>query len=85
MPAAGPTLPPLVCYYLVATSLPRPDHHHTTASHRTALQHIDTGSSKPLVDLCAYGFVFAYALSWPRDYAHHMHEQEAKLKGGAHH
>lgn len=48
------------------------------------IQHIDTGSIKPLVDLCAYGFVFSYAFSWPREYAHYKHEQEAKLKG-AHH
>ena len=30
-------------------------------------QHIDTGSSKPLVDLVSYGFVLSYALSWPRE------------------
>ena len=47
-------------------------------------QNIDTGSSKPLVDLVSYGFVFSYALSWPREYAHYKHEQEAKLKGGHH-
>ena len=28
---------------------------------------LNTGSAKPLVDLCAYGFVFSYALSWPRE------------------
>lgn len=48
-------------------------------------QHIDTGSSKPLTDLLGYGFVFSYAYSWPREYAHYKHEQEAKLKGGAAH
>eukprot|EP00887_Chlorella_sp_A99_P000420 scaffold13.g420.t1 len=47
-------------------------------------QYIDTGSAKPLFDLCIYGFVFSYALSWPRKYAHYKHEQEAKLKGGHH-
>jgi hypothetical protein len=52
---------------------------------RPAPQNIDTGSSKPLVDLVSYGFVFSYALSWPREYAHYKHEQEAKLKGGAAH
>jgi hypothetical protein len=39
------------------------------------VQHIDTGSAKPLIDLCAYGFVFSYTLSWPREYAHYKHEQ----------
>ncbi|KAL4421604.1 hypothetical protein ABPG75_010895 [Micractinium tetrahymenae] len=48
------------------------------------VKYIDTGSSKPLVDLCSYGFVFSYAYSWPREYAHYKHEQEAKLKGGHH-
>jgi hypothetical protein len=46
-------------------------------------QHIDTGSAKPLFDLITYGFVGAYALAWPTEYAHHKAEQEAKLKGGA--
>jgi hypothetical protein len=45
--------------------------------------HIDTGSAKPLFDLITYGFVGAYALAWPTEYAHHKAEQEAKLKGGA--
>ena len=50
------------------------------------LQYIDTGSPKPLYDLLIYGFVFSYVISWPREYAHYMHEQEAKLQGGgAHH
>ena len=47
-------------------------------------QYIDTGSVKPLFDVCTYGFVFSYAFSWPREYAHYKHEQEAKLKGGHH-
>lgn len=29
-----------------------------------------------------YGFVFAYALAWPQEYAHYKHEQEMKLKAG---
>jgi hypothetical protein len=45
-------------------------------------QYIDTGSVKPLFDLVGYGFLFSYAISWPREYAHYKHEQEAKLKGG---
>jgi hypothetical protein len=31
------------------------------------MQNIDTGSAKPLIDLCVYGFVFSYAISWPRE------------------
>lgn len=30
-------------------------------------QFIDTGSPKPLLDVITYGFVFSYALSWPRE------------------
>lgn len=37
------------------------------------------------LDFCRYGFVFAYALAWPQEYAHYKHEQEMKLKGGAGH
>lgn len=33
----------------------------------TCLQHIDTGSAKPLLDVITYGFVFSYAYSWPRE------------------
>lgn len=51
----------------------------------TVAQNIDTGSGKPLFDLLIYGFLFSYAYSWPREYAHYKHEQEAKLKGGAAH
>lgn len=43
------------------------------------LQWIDTGSSKPLIDLVSYGFVFSYAYSWPREYAHYKHEQVRAL------
>jgi hypothetical protein len=32
-----------------------------------------------------YGFIFSYAFSWPREYAHVKAEQEAKLKGQAAH
>jgi hypothetical protein len=32
----------------------------------------------------SYGFVFSYALSWPRELAHYKHEQAAKLAGGKH-
>lgn len=49
------------------------------------LQHIDTGSAKPLFDVVGYGFLLAYALAWPTEYAHYKHEQEAKLKGAAAH
>jgi hypothetical protein len=47
-------------------------------------QHIDTGSSKPFFDVVIYGFIGAYALAWPQEYAHYKHEQEMKLKGGKH-
>jgi len=46
------------------------------------LQHIDTGSGKPLMDLLIYGFLFSYAYSWPREYAHMKHEEAKKLAGG---
>ncbi|KAI7840100.1 hypothetical protein COHA_006141 [Chlorella ohadii] len=52
--------------------------------HDYKIKFIDTGSPKPLLDVITYGFVFSYALSWPREYAHYKHEQEAKLKGGHH-
>ena len=48
------------------------------------VQYIDTGSGKPLTDLIFGVFVGSYALSWPREYAHMKHEQEAKLKGEKH-
>jgi hypothetical protein len=47
-------------------------------------EYIDGGSPKPLFDVLGYGFVFAYALAWPQEYAHYKHEQEAKLQGGHH-
>mmetsp|Transcript_3657 Transcript_3657/g.10508 ORF Transcript_3657/g.10508 Transcript_3657/m.10508 type:complete len:96 (-) Transcript_3657:68-355(-) len=50
--------------------------------HGYKAQHIDSGSPKPLFDVLGYGFVFAYALAWPQEYAHYKHEQEMKLKGG---
>jgi hypothetical protein len=37
------------------------------------------------MDVVSYGFVLAYALAWPTEYAHYKHEQEAKLKGAAAH
>lgn len=48
-------------------------------------QYIDTGSPKPLFDVLGYGFVGSYIFSWPREYAHMKHEQEAKLKGDGKH
>ena len=50
-----------------------------------ALQYIDTGSAKPIFDVCIYGFIGSYIFSWPREYAHVKAEQEAKLKGQAAH
>lgn len=49
------------------------------------LQHIDTGSFKPFQDLVVGVFLFSYVISWPKEYAHYKHEQEAKLAGGAAH
>jgi len=43
--------------------------------------YIDTGSPKPLYDVLIYGFIGAYILAWPQEYAHYKHEQEAKLHG----
>lgn len=37
--------------------------------------YIDTGSAKPLYDVLIYGFIGAYALAWPQEYAHYKHEQ----------
>ena len=37
--------------------------------------YIDTGSAKPLYDILIYGFIGAYALAWPQEYAHYKHEQ----------
>lgn len=54
-----------------------------TCRPRPCLQYIDTGSVKPLFDICGYGFVGSYIFSWPREYAHVKAEQEAKLKGQA--
>jgi hypothetical protein len=48
------------------------------------VQYFETGSPKPLFDLIIYGFFFSYAISWPKEYAHYKHEQEAKLKGEKH-
>jgi hypothetical protein len=53
--------------------------------HGYKAKYIDSGSPKPLFDVLGYGFVFAYALAWPQEYAHYCHEQEAKLKAGAGH
>ena len=44
-------------------------------SARPAPQYIDTGSAKPLFDVCTYGFVGSYIFSWPREYAHVKAEQ----------
>jgi hypothetical protein len=49
------------------------------------VQHINSGAGKPLYDVLGYGFLVAYALAWPQEYAHYKHEQEAKLKGAAAH
>ena len=73
------------CLPAPAVAEPRPRPSRRSPPPLPRLQNIDTGSSKPLVDLVSYGFVFSYALSWPREYAHYKHEQEAKLKGGAAH
>jgi hypothetical protein len=62
---------------------PPPTRHLPTLPPPNSQQHIDTGSAKPLFDLITYGFVGAYALAWPTEYAHHKAEQEAKLKGAA--
>lgn len=48
-------------------------------------QHIDTGSFKPFQDLILSVFALSYVISWPKEYAHYKHEQEAKLAGGAAH
>ena len=53
--------------------------------HNYKAKHNDSGSPKPLFDVLGYGFVFAYALAWPQEYAHYKHEQEAKLKAGGGH
>jgi hypothetical protein len=37
------------------------------------------------MDLLTYGFIFSYAYSWPREYAHMKHEEAKKLAGGADH
>ena len=42
--------------------------------------YIDTGSPKPLYDVLIYGFIGAYILAWPQEYAHYKHEQ---VRGGA--
>jgi len=39
------------------------------------VDYIDTGSPKPLYDVLIYGFILAYALAWPTEYAHYKHEQ----------
>ena len=39
------------------------------------MDYIDTGSAKPLYDVMIYGFILAYALAWPTEYAHYKHEQ----------
>lgn len=50
------------------TARPQPSRHHVPPLPCTAhLQHIDTGSPKPLLDVITYGFVFSYAYSWPRE------------------
>ena len=41
--------------------------------HGYKAKYIDTGSPKPLFDVLGYGFVFAYALAWPQEYAHYKH------------
>ena len=42
--------------------------------------YIDTGSPKPLYDVLIYGFILAYALAWPTEYAHYKHEQARSLR-----
>ena len=42
---------------------------------------LDAGSAKPLWDTMIGVFVLSYAIAWPTEYRHYMHEQEAKLKG----
>ncbi|KAK2077098.1 hypothetical protein QBZ16_004732 [Prototheca wickerhamii] len=48
-------------------------------------EHIDQGSFKPLQDLILSVFALSYVISWPKEYAHYKHEQEAKLAGAAAH
>ena len=43
------------------------------------VDYIDTGSPKPLYDVLIYGFILAYALAWPTEYAHYKHEQARTL------
>ncbi|KAL6776416.1 hypothetical protein ACKKBG_A21040 [Auxenochlorella protothecoides x Auxenochlorella symbiontica] len=57
----------------------------TSWYHRYKKEHIDTGSFKPFQDLVVGVFLFSYVISWPKEYAHYKHEQEAKLAGGAAH
>lgn len=37
--------------------------------------YIDTGSPVPLYHVLVFGFIGAYALAWPQEYAHFKHEQ----------
>jgi hypothetical protein len=41
-------------------------------------QYIDTGSLKPARDLILGTFVLAYAVAWPQEYKHYLHEQAVK-------
>ncbi|KDD74801.1 hypothetical protein H632_c1065p1 [Helicosporidium sp. ATCC 50920] len=48
-------------------------------------EQIEKGTLKPFTDFVVGTFIFSYVISWPREYAHYRHEQEAKLKGAAAH
>lgn len=34
------------------------------------------------MDVLTYGFLLSYAISWPREYAHHKAEEAKKLAAG---
>ena len=46
-------------------------------------QYIDAGSITPVRHLITGVFVLAYAVAWPQEYKHYLHEQAVK-RGEAH-
>ncbi len=50
--------------------------------HEYKVNHIDTGSSKPLKDVMISVFTIAYVMAWPTEYRHWKHERDARLGKG---
>eukprot|EP00192_Tetraselmis_astigmatica_P014506 CAMPEP_0117647794 /NCGR_PEP_ID=MMETSP0804-20121206/38_1 /TAXON_ID=1074897 /ORGANISM="Tetraselmis astigmatica, Strain CCMP880" /LENGTH=156 /DNA_ID=CAMNT_0005453307 /DNA_START=80 /DNA_END=551 /DNA_ORIENTATION=+ len=51
----------------------------TTKLMQYKVDHIDTGSAKPLKDVMVGVFCIAYVMAWPTEYAHWKHERDARL------